>query len=127
MPIRFRDFVNGRGDNVIHDWLHSLDSKARAKVNSILAHLETEETLTGSRYTHKMDGTDHIFEVIVDTKGLALRPLFFYGPSKGEATLVIGAEKKNDRLIPPDALEIAERRRAQVLNGQNETRDHDVS
>lgn len=127
MPIRFRDFLSARGENVIHDWLHTLPVKERSKINSILNHLESLSTLSGSPFTHKMDGTDHIFEVVADANKRAFRLLFFYGPGTDNATLVIGTEKKNDRLIPPGALSTAEARRGLVLSGKNRTEEHDVS
>ena len=127
MSIVFHDFISARGENVIHAWLHGLGVKERQKINSIIEHLESEKNLSGSPFTHKMDVTDHIFEVIADARGKAFRPLYFYGPEKGQATLVIGTEKKNDRLIPANAIETAEKRRELVLTKRNETVEHDIS
>jgi hypothetical protein len=49
------------------------------------------------------------------SEGVQYRPLGFFGPTRLEYTILVGASKKGANYDPRDAIEMALRRRAEVV------------
>lgn len=115
----FYDYVDMDGVNIIKAWLDSLPLKTKAKVNARLGALEqldrTEwkmpltEVLTGDK--------DGLIAVRVKYNKIEYRLLGYYGPERGEFTLLTHCKESNDRYIPLDiATKTFERRTAVEAN-----------
>jgi hypothetical protein len=54
-------------------------------------------------------------EMRFKSEGVQYRPLGFFGPTRLEYTILVGASKKGANYDPRDAIEMALRRRAEVV------------
>lgn len=110
----FRDYVNRRGDNEIHAWLHRLPLKVRARINTRI------DYLAGVRYFDPRDvkllhgECEGLLELRIEYGNVEYRPIGCFGPTRGIITLLLGAVERNDRFDPPDACVVAKRRKADV-------------
>ena len=75
------------------------------------------------QYVSALVGWPHIFELRIVSAGSQYRPLFFYGPSQGEVTLVHGTTEKGK--IPRRVFEYADGNRRIVLADRNRIAEHD--
>jgi hypothetical protein len=85
MPWTFRNFVDGRGQNVIKEWLDGLPPKAKAKINARVRALAVIDEWP-RLWIKKLHGYDDIFEMRVVLFNVQYRPLGFYGPARHEFT-----------------------------------------
>src|SRR6266853_1805460 len=96
----FLDYIDHRGTNIYKAWLESERSFAKkidARLDVLLAHLSVQVSL-GEPYLELYKGN--------------------------EFTFLLGAVEKNDRLVPREAISIAERRREEVNAGTAKTEQH---
>jgi hypothetical protein len=54
------------------------------------------------------------------------RPLFFFGPARGDVTFVFMADEVGDKFVPTDAPQRAERARDDVVNRRSEIRELEI-
>ncbi|MDX2205659.1 MAG: type II toxin-antitoxin system RelE/ParE family toxin [Hyphomicrobiaceae bacterium] len=54
------------------------------------------------------------------------RPLGFFGPSRADFTILIGASKKGRNYTPKDALETALKRRKEVLGDMSRSKPYEL-
>jgi hypothetical protein len=93
----FYDFVNSDGVNVIREWIASREASERAKITVKLRHIEASQnwqredvdSLSGA----ECSGLTEV-RVKPGKPSVQMRPLFFYGPNRGQACLLLGATKK---------------------------------
>jgi len=128
MPIWwFRDFVNERGENVIHTWLNSAEvSHAKAKINARIATLQGFPFFP-EQYFSSYQGWDGLYELRIGFGGVQFRPFGFYGPGRRQFTLLVGGIEKGGK-VPRSLLTTAHQRR--VIASLNPTRftcEHDFS
>lgn len=117
MPKAVYDFVDIKGRNVVTEWLDGLDKVMRARMQSkleVLLRVDTElppKLLTDTK-------ENQIKELRVCSKE-ALRLLLCKGPApqlkEKEFTLLFGAEERDNKYAPRNALAFAERNRQLVL------------
>ncbi len=122
----FRDYVNERGDNLIHAWLQTLSQKAKAKINVRIQYLEAVPVFD-PQYVSALSGYPDLLELRVVFSGVQYRPIACYGPAQREVTLLFGATERGDRFDPPTACDIALRRRSEILADRRRTVEHDLS
>ena len=128
MPLwTFRDYVNRRGDNEIHEWLNSrhVPKKAKAAINARLVTLRGFPEFP-ENYVSAYKGRPGLFELKIRYAGAQYRPFGFYGPGRQEFTLLIGAIEK-DGTIAPSLLDSAEKKREIVNNDTSRAIPHDFS
>ncbi|MBI4454895.1 MAG: type II toxin-antitoxin system RelE/ParE family toxin [Acidobacteria bacterium] len=124
-PWKFYDFLDGRGEerrnNLIPVWLDSLPEKAAAKIDARILYMQAI-TIWAEQYVSALKGWPEIFEMRVISAGSQYRPIFFYGPLRGEVTLVYGAIEKGK--LPRRALDNADNNRRIVLNDRRRICEH---
>ena len=121
----FRDFLDGRGHNVIHEWINSLPAGAQAKLDSILLILQAAK-IWPPQYVSSLRGYRDIFELRIGFSGVQYRPLGCYGPRPKEFTILIGTVEKGGKLPKTDCETAVERRKI-IFNYGGRTCEHDFS
>jgi hypothetical protein len=128
MAVRtFFDFVNSRGENVIDTWLRNeIPTEARLAIEAQLIVLQDVKTLTrpaaGDMKGQKCAG---LIEVRVRENRQQYRLLGYYGPGRGQVTLLIGAREKNNKLEPREACSIAQKRIRAIEDGTGGICEHE--
>lgn len=124
----FLDYVDGDGVNRISEWLRSLPVEARVEFEALLDTLKGTERfdrpqvgrLSGKyRELWEFRFKDHVHNVIY-------RPLFCFGPGTvgKEVTILVGATKKNNRLIPPNICNTALVRAGEIRRNRRQVTKH---
>jgi hypothetical protein len=108
----FYDFLDGRGINLIRQWLDSLPPKARAKINTRLLFMRAK-MIWPEPWVSSLTDWPELLELRIGSFGNAYRPLGFYGPERREFTIVLGAVEKGK--LPARTLEGADANRKVVL------------
>jgi hypothetical protein len=121
-PWTFYDFLDGRGGNLIRGWLNSLPEKASAKIDARILYMQSVRVWP-EQYVSALKGWPDLVELRVVSAGNQFRPLGFYGPQRGEFTLVLGAVEKGR--LPKRVLEAADENRKIVLSDRRRIRQHD--
>lgn len=103
-PWAFYDFLDSRGNNLIRRWLDSLPEKNSAKIDARILYMRSLRPWP-PQYVSALVGWD-IFELKIVSAGSQYRPLAFYGPGRGEVTLVLGAREEGK--LPKRILELAD-------------------
>jgi hypothetical protein len=116
-PWTFYDFLDGAGDNLIRAWLDSLPAKASAKIDARLRIMEAMQGVWPPQYVSSLQGWPDLMELRIVSDGNQYRPIGFYGPSRGEFTIVLGAIEKGR--LPKRVLEGADANRKIVLSDRN--------
>lgn len=121
---QFFDYVDATGRNPFADWLRGLSVKARAKVNTRIRALETLPRSQWGDYTGAMvgPGWEGIYEIRIRYDRVQLRPLFFYGPGREQATLLMGAQEVGDEIEPRSARTTCQVRRREAEGGNHGVR-----
>jgi hypothetical protein len=107
--------VNEKGVNEIKEWMKTLQKRELAKINQKLDMLEkagpdlSPELLAGTHQRH--------IKKIRATGRVTIRLMVCRGPldPNREFTLLYGAFERDRKLVPPNAEELAERNRSEVL------------
>lgn len=71
-------------------------------------------------WTKQLRGHHGIFEMRLKVAAHQYRPLFFFGPGRGDITFVFMADEVGDKFVPPDAPARAQRARADVMSRRRE-------
>jgi hypothetical protein len=120
------DYVDERGVNDFKAWSRGLQKPDLARLNSKLDILRREPSLPPQLLAGPLDGTP-IYKLRINGR-VALRPMLCKGPVNNDAefTLLLGAEERDRRLVPLDAVSRAEQRRQRVIGNPQERRcDHE--
>ena len=121
----FRDFLDGRGTNVVREWIHTLPPAAQAKIDTIVLLLQVRKVWP-PQYVSNLRGYDGIFELRVGFCGMQYRPLGCHGPGRKEFTILIGCVEKGGKL-PKNDCETAVERKKIILRDLGRTCEHDFS
>jgi hypothetical protein len=122
----FRDFVTAMGRNLVREWLDGLPPAAKANINVHIRLCEVTRPLRRPM-VGLLSGGDcgGLIELRVKVQNIAYRPLAYYGPEKGDITLLFGATERDGAFAPPDACRTAASRRGLIESGGGTTCDHD--
>lgn len=125
-PWTFFDFLTERGENDIHRWLNSAEvtKAAKAKINARIIALQGFPIFP-EQYISAYSGWPKLLELRIVSNGVQYRPLGFYGPNRGQFSLVIGGIEKGK--IPIRLLEAADERRKIVIANPSRIAPHDFS
>lgn len=118
-----KSFISDRGSDVIEEWLDSFSTDIKVFIETRLNYLKTQP-IWKRPHAAKLTGSKYIYEIIITYKNVQYRPLGFFNPAAHEFILLIGAIEKGDKFEPRGALEIAEKRRQQLLEGRNNAREY---
>ena len=117
----FYDFLDGRGVNLIREWLDTLPQKARAKINARILFMRAL-LLWPEQYVSAITGWPGLVELRIVSGGNQYRPLGFYGPALRQFTLVHGTIEKGK--VPNSVFEVADERRKVVIADPSRIREH---
>ncbi len=104
-PWTFYDFLDPRGVNLVRAWLDSLPVKVAAKIDARILYMCTVR-MWPEQYVSALKGWPDIFELRVVSAGSQYRPLCYYGPNRGNVTILHGTIEKGK--IPRRELEHAD-------------------
>jgi hypothetical protein len=123
---KFFDFLDGRGVNLIRQWLDGSDvpEKASAKIDARILYMQTVR-LWPEQYVSSLDGWPDLVELRVVSAGSQYRPIGFYGPGRREFTLVLGAIEKGK--LPRRVLQAADDNRKIALSDRRRIREHEFA
>jgi len=128
----FRDYKDQSGNNVIADWVGSIEppkkrNKVIARWDAILEQLQNLEQPVWPRdWFTQLAGFPGIFEMKFTVQNIQWRPLGFFGPRRYEFTFLIGAIERNDRFHPRDAPSLALKRKGDVEADYNRAEEHNL-
>lgn len=117
----FLDYYNQRGDNEIHDWLNSLPLPAKAKINARIFALQGF-SIFPEQYFSAYKRWPGLYELRVVYANVQYRPFGFYGPGRGQFTLLVGGIEKGS--VPKGLLERADDRRKTVEASPDRAKPH---
>lgn len=121
----FFDFLSERGENEIHRWLNSgMPKAAKAKINARIAALQGFP-LFPEQYISAYTGWPKLLELRIASGGVQYRPFGFYGPARGQFSLLVGGVEKGK--VPKRLLEVADERRRIVVSDPGRVSKHDFS
>jgi len=122
----FFDFFTERGENDIHRWLKSpeVPKAAKAKINARIIALQGFP-LFPEQYISSYTGWPGLLELRIVSNGVQYRPLGYYGPDRGQFSILVGGIEKGR--IPRRLLEVADERRKIVDSDPRRVRRHDFS
>ena len=122
----FFDFTTGRGENDIHRWLNGqqVTKAAKAKINARIIALQGFPSFP-EQYISAYNGWPGLLELRIVSNNVQYRPFGFYGPGRGQFSLLVGGVEKGK--IPRSLLEVANDRRKIVIAGPNRVIPHDFS
>ena len=141
MIAKIYDFVNDKNENEISEWLKKLPTKQRSIVAAKLELLKRygQETLPG--FVTPAVGSRSVQEIGINGER-AIRLLFCRGPfetrqhgskikqhrpsvgASPEFTLLFGAEERDRKYVPRNAVQQAERRRELVIANNERRVEH---
>lgn len=108
--ITIKAYVTERGIDAIHEWIDNLPIRAQVAIHVRIRFLALGG-IWPRQYVAKLRGYDKIWEIRVKSENIQYRPLGCFGPGKNVFSILIGATKKNNRFIPPNAPKTAEERK----------------
>jgi hypothetical protein len=96
------DYVDYDGVNVVKTWLGQLDIKVKAKFNARLSTLEQLDRIEwGKCNTEVLKGDkDGLIAVRVEFNKIQYRILGYFGPGRGEFTLLACCRERENKYIP---------------------------
>jgi hypothetical protein len=108
--------------NLVRQWLDTLPPKASAKIDTRLLFMRAIR-LWPEQYVSALVGWPSLVELRVGSSGNQYRPIGFYGPRRGDFTIVLGAIEKGR--LPRRVLEVADENRRIVLADWNRICEHE--
>jgi len=127
MSYKLYNYLNEHGFNVIKQWTEGLQKRDRARLNQKLDMLAQHGTSLPPNLLSDT-GSPHIKKLRITGKKVpTLRPMLCKGPinNDGEFTLLQGAIEKDRKLIPSDAVNLAENHRNAVITDPSRRCDHE--
>jgi len=111
---RFMDYCPPAGNNLIEEWYWDLPDEAQAEFDVTLKVLSVvEDWRTLSEF--KSLGRDGLCEIRFKARNIQYRPAGFFGPGVKRFSIYVGCMKKGRVFEPPNAFDLAIKRRGMVL------------
>lgn len=123
------DYVTPHSDNPVAKWLNGLSKRDRDrlchKIDYVLG-ADMELAVKTKALAGPLKGYRHLYKIRAAGDS-ALRLIVCLGPSdkSGEVTLLFGAEERDRKYEPRNALEVAEARRQELLRNPGLRRKHE--
>jgi hypothetical protein len=114
---RFMDYCSPAGNNLIEEWYQDLPGEAQAEFDVTLKNLSITEDWRGMA-EFKSLGLDGLCEIRFKVLNVQYRPVGFFGPGAKCFSIYVGCRKKGSIYTPPDAFDLAAKRKGKVLRGE---------
>jgi hypothetical protein len=114
---RFMDYRSPAGNNLIEEWYQDLPDEAQAEFDVTLKTLSISQNWRGMP-EFKALGREGLCEIRFAANNIQYRPAGFFGPWPKCFSIYVGCHKKGKVYNPPDAFELAIKRRGKVLRGE---------
>ncbi|MBV9759819.1 MAG: type II toxin-antitoxin system RelE/ParE family toxin [Acidobacteriaceae bacterium] len=114
---RFMEYYSPAGNNLIEEWYLGLSEAAQAEFDVTLKTLAITENWRGmAEFKHL--GKDGLCEIRFSADNIQYRPAGFFGPGARVFSIYVGCHKKGKIYYPPEAFDLAAKRRRKVENGE---------
>lgn len=115
-----------RGKCSIDSWYEDQTSSVQAEFDASLDYLLVRDRREWSRpQAARLSGNSDIYVIRFKAEKTQFRPLGFFGPSRGQFTIVLFAIEKGDKFVPKDALEQAVKNMKKIQQGTLEIIKYD--
>ena len=109
--------MSARGEEEVSAWYDAQSPKIQAAFDQrIRALMQMQLQEWRDPYTKKLKGDGSgLIEIRFFKDNVQYRPLGFFGPNRGEFTILICAIEQGDEFVPRNAIARAQRRKREVL------------
>lgn len=119
------DYCSPAGNNLIEEWYWDLPDEAQAEFDVVLKVLSITEDWRGLSEFEVL-GREGLCTIRFRAGKVQYRPAGFFGPGAKCFSIYVGCKKKGGVYTPPDAFDLAMKRRARVLRGEASLRERIV-
>jgi len=123
---RFMDYCSAAGNNLIDEWYWDLSEDAQAEFDVTLKALSITEDWRELPGLFEHLGRDGLCEIKFRAGKVQYRPTGSFGPGDKHFSIYVGCRKKGKVYTPPDAFDLAMKRRAKVQRGEASLRERIV-
>jgi hypothetical protein len=123
--VEIHGFYSPAGNNLIEEWYLDQPEEAQAEFDVTLKGLAITEDWRGLP-EFKSLGIDGLCEIRFKAAKVQYRPAGFFGPGAKCFSIYVGCYKKGKVYSPPDAFDLAMKRRGKVLRGEASLRERFV-
>ena len=116
------DYCSPMGNNLIEEWYLDLPEEAQADFDVVLKTLSVTDNWRGMS-EFKSLGRDRLCEIRFKAGKVQYRPAGFFGPGAKCFSIYVGCYKKGNVYTPPDAFDLAIKRREKVTRGEASLRE----
>jgi hypothetical protein len=111
---RFFEYYSAAGNNLIAEWYLDLPAEAQAEFDVTLKTLSiTDDWRSVPEFQH-LGRDGGLCEIRFKAAKIQYRPAGFFGPEKKCFSIYVGCRKKGKIYNPPDAFDLAVKRREKV-------------
>jgi len=126
------DYVDHRGENVVHKDLRGFPVAARAAINASIQHIEVTKPPFDVRDVKKLQNKNGqnclgFIEFRIRSGGVQYRPIAWYGPGERQITIFGIAVEQNSRLHPFGICDTCNGRRGRLSRNEGRIVIHDFS
>jgi len=122
---RFVDYCSPAGNNLIEEWYLDLPEEAQAEFDVTLKILSITEDWRGLSEFDSL-GRERLCEIRFRAEHVQYRPAGWFGPGPRCFSIYVGCQKKGRIYSPPDAFDLAMKRRSKVVRGEATLRERIV-
>lgn len=122
----FKCFLTEHGRDVIDERYSGLSPGAQARFRVIIQHLrDTPQRQWNPNIVSPIKGTRYkgLYEIRFQVRNVLYRSLGFFGPKRGNFTLLMPAREQGNEFIPRHALDTAVERMKVVLRDKGRTHE----
>jgi hypothetical protein len=122
------DFKDGRGANVIQEWLQTLPVATRMDFQSKLRYLEQMQQPPRNLLKKLAYGDcAGLWEVRLDRENVEYRVLSFQGPGRAQLTMLLVATERDGKFVPRTACRTAKQSMSIARHNVRRVCEHDWS
>jgi hypothetical protein len=122
-----KGFVTEAGRDDVLDWYLTLPVTARAKFKTTMQNLvDQPRSMWSPPIVKPLTGYPGIYEIRFRIRRVVYRPLGFFGPGPNEFTFLFPATERGNDFNPPNADEIALKRKNLILSNTERARVYRV-
>jgi hypothetical protein len=122
---KFMDYCSPAGNNLIEAWYESIREEAQAEFDVTLKALSISADWREMK-EFKHLGREGLCEIRFKSGNVQYRPAGFFGPGEKCFSIYVGCKKKGGVYTPPDAFDLAIKRKSDVSRGRGSLRERTV-